>query len=140
MNPADLPASTPAEAVMIHHLAVGSNDVARAKAFYDPVLAVLGMRTMQESERAVDYGVSSLLFSVETPVENGPATVSNGSHVAFAAEDRAMVNAFHQAALANGGTDAGKPGLRPQYDAHYYGAFVRDPDGNKLEAVTFSAE
>jgi catechol 2,3-dioxygenase-like lactoylglutathione lyase family enzyme len=124
---------------MIHHLSVGTNDVARAKAFYDAVLGVLGMRVLQQSERAVDYGVSTLLFSVETPVENGPATVGNGVHIAFAAEHRSMVDDFHRVALANGGTDAGAPGLRPQYDAHYYGAFVRDPDGNKIEAVTFSA-
>lgn len=124
---------------MIHHLSVGTNDVTRARAFYDPVLAVLGMRAMQVRDTAVDYGVSTLLFSIETPVENGPATVGNGSHIAFAAEHRSMVDEFHRMALAHGGTDAGAPGLRPHYDAHYYGAFVRDPDGNKLEAVTFSA-
>lgn len=125
---------------MIHHLSVGSNDVARARAFYDPVFAVLGMRVLHASDRSVDYGVSTFLFSVETPVENGPATVGNGVHVAFAAEHRAMVDEFHRVALASGGTDAGTPGLRPEYDPNYYGAFVRDPDGNKLEAVTFSAK
>ena len=124
---------------MIHHLSVGTNDVARAKAFYDPVLAVLGMRVLKDRDTAVDYGVSTLIFSIETPVENGPATAGNGVHIAFAAEHRAAVDAFHRTALAHGGHDAGAPGLRPGYDAHYYGAFVRDPDGNKIEAVTFAA-
>ena len=125
---------------MIHHLSVGTNDVARAKAFYDPVLAVLGMRVLKDRDTAVDYGVSTLIFSIETPVENGPATAGNGVHIAFAAEHRTMVDAFYRTALAHGGSDAGAPGLRPQYDAHYYGAFVRDPDGNKIEAVTYSAK
>jgi predicted lactoylglutathione lyase len=72
------------------------------------------------------------------PVEGQPASVGNGVHIAFAAETRTMVDEFYRAALANGGSDAGPPGLRPEYDASYYGAFVRDPDGNKIEAVTFS--
>jgi catechol 2,3-dioxygenase-like lactoylglutathione lyase family enzyme len=124
---------------MIHHLSVGSNDVARAKTFYDPVLAVLGMRVLKDRDTAVDYGVSTLIFSIETPIE-GSATAGNGVHIAFAAEHRTMVDEFHRTALTHGGSDAGAPGLRPQYDAHYYGAFVRDPDGNKIEAVTYSAE
>ena len=62
-----------------------------------------------------------------------------GTHVAFQARDRATVQAFHRVGLENGARDDGAPGLRPEYDAHYYGAFWRDPDGNKIEAVTFSA-
>ena len=62
-------------------------------------------------------------------------TAAGGTHVAFATHDRATVDAFHAAALAAGGTDNGQPGLRPQYHEHYYGAYVRDPDGNNVEAV-----
>ena len=66
--------------------------------------------------------------------------MGNGAHIAFAAGTRAQVREFHRLALAHGGADAGAPGLRPEYDATYYAAFVRDPDGNKIEAVCFMAE
>lgn len=125
---------------MIHHVSFGSNDLARARAFYDPVMRHLGLRLLVASEQALDYGVGEILFSLERPVDGRPATVGNGAHIAFQALDRAMVDEFHRLALAHGGTDAGPPGLRPDYGANYYGAFVRDPDGNKIEAVTLSAE
>ncbi len=125
---------------MIHHLSVGTNNVARAKRFYDAVLPIVGILPMKHTETGADYGSGQILFSIETPVDGNPATVGNGSHVAFAAGDRAMVDRFYEAALAHGGTSDGEPGLRPEYDANYYGAFVRDPDGNKIEAVTYSAK
>ncbi|WP_156680626.1 VOC family protein [Sphingomonas profundi] len=125
---------------MIHHVSVGTNDVARARAFYDAVLPIVGLALMKASDRAVDYGSGHLLFSAETPLDGAPATAGNGSHIAFAVEDRAMVDRFHATALANGGTSDGAPGIRADYDAHYYGAFVRDPDGNKIEAMTYSAK
>lgn len=125
---------------MIHHVSVGTNDLAKSRVFYDAVLPVIGVQLMQSSPRAADYGSGVLMFSVETPVNGQPASSGNGSHIAFAAEDRAMVDRFYAAALANGGTSDGAPGLRPEYDAHYYGAFVRDPDGNKVEAVTYAAK
>jgi catechol 2,3-dioxygenase-like lactoylglutathione lyase family enzyme len=121
---------------MIHHVSFGTRDAERARAFYDPVLAVLGIRRMNIRDGSVDYGTSTLLFSLERPTDGHPATVGNGSHVAFAAEDRVMVDEFYRVAMANGGRDAGPPGLRPEYDAHYYAAFVFDPDGNKVEALT----
>ena len=122
---------------MLHHVSLGTNDAARAAAFYDPVLATLGMRKLQERDGSIDYGTSTLFFSLEKPTDGAPASVGNGVHIAFAAETRAMVDEFYRTALAHGGADAGPPGLRPNYDAHYYGAFVRDPDGNKIEAVSF---
>ena len=121
---------------MIHHLSVGTNDLARARTFYDAVFSVLGMRLLNGSAGSADYGTASFLFSVETHVDGKPATPGNGVHVAFAAGRRAMVDQFYETALAHGGRDAGAPGLRPQYDGHYYAAFVFDPDGNKIEAVT----
>jgi len=125
---------------MIHHVSVGTNDVARSRAFYDAVLPAVGLGLMKSSQQAADYGSGQLIFSVETPVDGQPATAGNGTHIAFAAEDRAMVDRFYDEALANGGSSDGAPGLRPEYDANYYGAFVRDPDGNKIEAVTYSAK
>ena len=125
---------------MIHHLSLGTNDIERARAFYDPVLAVLGVRCLAANEQGLGYGAATMVFSLERPFDGRAATVGNGVHVAFAAESRAMVDEFHRTALAHGGTDDGAPGLRPQYDPNYYGAFVRDPDGNKIEAVTYSAK
>jgi catechol 2,3-dioxygenase-like lactoylglutathione lyase family enzyme len=125
---------------MIHHLSLGTNDVDRARAFYDPFLSVLGLRRLGQDESSVDYGSSAVLFSLETPTDGAPAQPGNGAHVAFAAETRDMVRAFHRAALAHGGRDAGAPGIRAEYDANYFGAFALDPDGNKIEAVTFSAK
>lgn len=124
---------------MLSHVSLGTNDAARAAAFYDPVLATLGIRKLNERDGSLDYGTSIMFFSLEKPVNGQPASVGNGVHIAFLAETRAMVDEFHRTALANGGSDAGAPGLRPEYDANYYGAFVRDPDGNKIEAVSFAA-
>ncbi len=125
---------------MLSHVSLGTSDAARAAAFYDPVLAVLGIRRLGERDGSIDYGTSTMFFSLEKPSDGRPASVGNGVHIAFMAEGRAMVDEFYRTALANGGSDAGPPGLRPDYDAHYYGAFVRDPDGNKLEAVSFAAK
>ena len=98
------------------------------------------MRVLAEDESSADYGAGEIVFSVETPVDGRPATAGNGVHIAFQARDRATVQAFHRSGLAHGGRDDGAPGPRPEYDANYYGAFLRDPDGNKIEAVTFSAD
>ena len=125
---------------MLSHVSLGTNDAARAAAFYDPVLAVLGIRRLGERDGSLDYGTSTMFFSLEKPTDGRQASVGNGVHIAFMADGRAMVDEFYRTALANGGSDAGPPGLRPEYDAHYYGAFVRDPDGNKLEAVSFAAK
>ncbi|HYD23747.1 MAG TPA: VOC family protein [Croceibacterium sp.] len=125
---------------MLSHVSLGTNDAARAAAFYDPVLAVLGICKICERDGSVDYGVSKTIFSLEKPSDGKPASVGNGVHIAFDAGTRAQVDEFHRVALAHGGTDAGAPGLRPEYDAHYYGAFVRDPQGNKIEAVSFQAK
>ncbi len=125
---------------MLSHVSLGTNDAARAAAFYDPVLATLGIRKLHERDGSLDYGTSIMFFSLEKPTDGNPASVGNGVHVAFLAESRSMVDDFHRTALANGGSDAGAPGLRPEYDANYYGAFVRDADGNKIEAVSFAAQ
>jgi catechol 2,3-dioxygenase-like lactoylglutathione lyase family enzyme len=125
---------------MLSHVSLGTNDADRAAKFYDPVLAVLGIGKGKRRGDSVDYSAAMFGFSLEQPVDGKPASVGNGVHVAFAAESRTAVDEFYRVALANGGSDAGAPGLRPEYDANYYGAFVRDPDGNKVEAVTFMAK
>ncbi len=124
---------------MIHHVSLGTNDVAKARAFYDPLMSLIGFRLMKMSDRALHYGASDIVFSLETPIDGQSASPGNGIHVAFQAPDRETVRRFHDMALRNGGTDEGAPGIRANYNANYYGAFVRDPDGNKIEAVTFTA-
>jgi catechol 2,3-dioxygenase-like lactoylglutathione lyase family enzyme len=124
---------------MIHHVSVGSSDLARSRIFYQAVIPLLGYRLVSEDEQSLDFGSGVFAFSVERPLDGNPATGGNGTHIAFEARTRADVDAFHREGLAHGGRDAGAPGLRPEYDANYYGAFLLDPDGNKVEAVTFSA-
>ena len=124
---------------MIHHVSFGTNDIEKARAFYDPVLAVLGLRRLKQDDSGIHYGTGDILFSLVTPVDGQAASPGNGAHVAFQARDQSMVREFHRTALLHGGSEDGAPGLRPEYNANYYGAFVRDPDGNKIEAVTHSA-
>ena len=124
----------------IAHVSVGVTNVSRAKRFYDPLMALLGLELRQADDESADYGFASLVFSLETPVDGKPATPGNGVHVAFQAPNRECVRRFHEMALQLGGEDAGAPGLRPEYSANYYGAFVRDPDGNKIEAVCEAGE
>lgn len=124
---------------MLHHLSLGTADLDRARAFYDPVMRELGLRRTLDVDDAVGYGAGITTFSLNRPANGAPASPGNGVHVAFEVEKRAAVDAFFRAALANGGTGEGDPGLRPEYDGHYYAAFVRDPDGNKIEALTFAA-
>jgi catechol 2,3-dioxygenase-like lactoylglutathione lyase family enzyme len=120
---------------MLHHVSVGVADVARATGFYDSVLAALGYkRVMEVLPYGVGYGTDKPEFWVGLPENRAPAAVGNGVHIGFTARSKAAVQAFHRAALAAGGSDEGAAGPRPIYGPDYYGAFVRDLDGNKLEA------
>jgi len=127
---------------MIHHVSLGTNDAARARTFYDPLMDLLGLKLlrMDMDPDALHYGSGEIQFSLVRPVDGRPAQPGNGAHIAFQAQSRDTVRRFHELALANGGTSDGEPGLRPEYNAHYFAAFVRDPDGNKIEAVTHSAK
>jgi len=122
---------------VLDHVSLGVKDVPRAKRFYDAVLGVIGLRPLMDLVPAVGYGETWPLFWINLPLE-GEAAPGNGVHVAFRAPTREAVRAFHAAALAAGGSCAGPPDLRPQYAPTYYAAFIRDPDGNKIEAVCFS--
>jgi catechol 2,3-dioxygenase-like lactoylglutathione lyase family enzyme len=124
---------------MLHHLSLGTADLDRARNFYDPVMRELGLRRTLEVDNAIGYGAGLTVFSLNLPADGAAASRGNGVHVAFEVEKRASVDAFFRAAVMNGGVGDGDPGLRPEYDDHYYAAFVRDPDGNKIEALTFAA-
>jgi catechol 2,3-dioxygenase-like lactoylglutathione lyase family enzyme len=121
---------------MLHHVSIGVRDVASAAPFYDRVLGTLGYRRVLEvMPYGIGYGDRAPAFWVQLPHDQSPASVGNGVHVGFIATSKAAIEEFHRAALAAGGSDAGAPGPRPDYGPDYFGAFVRDPDGNKLEAV-----
>ena len=121
---------------MFSHITLGTRNLERARGFYEPVMATLGIGQPFDIVRGLVFGVADgmKLFIVE-PFDGRPASVGNGSHVALVAPSRAAVHAFHAAALLHGGSDTGIPGLRPHYHPNYYAAYVRDPDGNKLQAV-----
>ncbi len=126
---------------MYSHTTVGTNDPERAQKFYDAVLATLGHECFFCESGYAGYGQPrGDQFWVMPPFDKAEARPGNGVHIAFLARDRAQVDMFHAEALAHGGTDEGAPGLRPHYHANYYGAYVRDPDGNKLQAVCHGAE
>lgn len=118
---------------MIDHVSLPVSDIARARAFYDAVLATVGYTRMADFGETAGYGDEHLHFWIGVP-ETAPG-VANAGHVAFRAADRARVDAFHAAALAAGGTDGGTPGPRARLHPHYYACFVTDPDGNRIEAV-----
>lgn len=116
---------------MIDHIGFGVSDYARSKDFFLKALAPLGFGVVMEVEGGVGIGPKGdpLLWLAPDAPAPGPL------HLAFTAETRADVDAFHAAAIAAGGKDNGKPGLRPHYHANYYGAFVIGPDGHNVEAV-----
>jgi catechol 2,3-dioxygenase-like lactoylglutathione lyase family enzyme len=125
---------------MFSHITLGTNDHARAEKFYAPVMAALGHPVLMKGPGVLAYGGTTgpKLFVV-TPYDKAEARPGNGVHAAFLVQDRATVDAFYAAALSHGGTDEGPPAPRPHYHPNYYGAYVRDPDGNKLQAVCHKA-
>ena len=124
---------------LMSHVSIGVRDFNRAVTFYDTVLATIGAGRAFEHEGAVAYGHAFPEFWVHEPLDEGAPGVGNGTHFAFTAPDRASVDAFYDAALKAGAAPDGAPGPRPQYGAPYYGCFVRDLDGHKIEAVFWDA-
>jgi catechol 2,3-dioxygenase-like lactoylglutathione lyase family enzyme len=123
---------------MIDHLKLSVSDAGRSRAFYEAALAPLGYRVMMEPAPGVVGMGSTMPDFWLAPDDQASAGGRPTGHVAFRAETRELVDAFHAAALAAGGRDNGGPGPRPQYHPRYYGAFVLDPDGNNVEAVCHS--
>ena len=120
---------------ILSHISLGTNDFERAVAFYDKVLPTLGCKRIMEHPGAVAYGREYPEFWVQTPIDGRPASVGNGSHFGFFAPSKEAVLAFFEAALDAGAQGDGAPGPRPEYGAPYYGCFVRDLDGHKIEAA-----
>ena len=116
---------------MIDHVIMSVSDANASRAFYEKALAPLEYRVVMEMDGACGFGV---LQKPDFFIRQGDATTPP-VHIAFTARDRATVDAFYDAAIAAGGTDNGRPGLREEYHPNYYGAFVFDPDGHNIEAV-----
>ena len=120
---------------MFDHIQLKVKDLKASKRFYTAGLAPLGFTVEYEGDGVTGFGPKGApAFWLAEGESRGPV------HIAFAAKDRAAVRAFYAAALPAGGKDNGKPGIRPQYHANYYGGFVKDPDGNNIEAVCHQEE
>lgn len=127
----------------ISHITLGTNNKERSAKFYDQVLGALDFsRLPKPPEKPLAYEKQSGMptIYIYSPEDGRPATWGNGTHIAFVADRREQVHEFHEQGLKNGGVCEGQPGLRSHYGPNYYAAYVRDPDGNKLQAVCYADE
>lgn len=119
---------------MFDHISIGVRDIKRARRFYDAALKPLGYSCISEGETSLGYGRDNVALWIGVAPKPVPEDEWSGLHFCFAAPTRASVDEFHAAAMANGGRDNGKAGLREDYGPNYYAAFAIDPDGYRLEA------
>lgn len=122
---------------MIDHVSVAVGDLAKATRFYEAVLAAIGIAKIESRPATVGFGKTYPEFWINLRAVLSAVPPESGAHVCFRARSPELVDAFHAAALAAGGSSDGEPGYRPSHGDGYYAAFIRDPDGNRIEAVTF---
>ncbi len=122
---------------MIDHISIAVSDLERSAGFYEAVLQPLGLARLVERSHTVGFGKKYPEFWLNARPDMRPIPDDTGAHACLRAPDIAAVEAFHCAALLRGGRDDGPPGSRRGATTSYFGAFVRDPDGNRIEAVTF---
>ncbi|MGY4625229.1 VOC family protein [Bradyrhizobium sp. USDA 4486] len=125
---------------MIDHISVGVSDLDRSAAFYEATLAILGLTRLVTRPRTVGFGKAYPEFWINLREGMARVPAESGVHICLRAKTTAEIDAFHAAALSAGGASDGAPGLRPHDRVRYYAAFVFDPDGNRIEAVTFPSE
>ncbi len=125
---------------MIDHVSFGVSDLERATRFYEPTLATLGLTKLVTRPATIGFGKSFPEFWINLRAGMAEVAADSGVHICLRAKSTADVDAFHAAALGAGGRSDGAPGLRPHDRVRYYAAFVRDPDGNRIEAVTFPSD
>jgi catechol 2,3-dioxygenase-like lactoylglutathione lyase family enzyme len=124
---------------MIDHVSVAVSDLSRAMRFYEAVLGTVGYAALDIRGSTVGFGKKYSEFWINARPDMDPVPPRSGAHICLRVRSTELVDVFHAAALANGGASDGPPGLRPHDGPHgYYAAFVRDPDGNRIEAVTFT--
>ena len=124
---------------MIDHVSVAVRDLQASTRFYEAVLSALGFSRLETRPATVGFGKSYPEFWINWRAAMPPVASGSGAHVCLRAKTPAEVDAFHAAALAAGGASDGAPGLRPHERVRYYAAFILDPDGNRIEAVSFPA-
>ncbi len=122
---------------MIDHISVGVSDLERSTKFYETAFAPLEMTTLIARPATVGFGKSYPEFWINLRAGMAPVPQESGTHICLRAKSAAQIDAFYAAALEAGGHSDGAPGPRPEYHASYYAAFVTDPDGNRIEVVTF---
>ncbi len=122
---------------MIDHVSVAVRDLGVSARFYQTVLGALGFTQLETRPATVGFGKQYAEFWINLRRDARTVAPESGAHVCFRARTPEMVDAFHAAALAAGGASDGAPGLRPQHGEGYYAAFIRDLDGNRIEAVSF---
>ena len=125
---------------MLDHISLGVSDLERAARFYEPTLATLGLTKLVTRPATIGFGKAYPEFWINLRAAMAPVPPQSGVHICLRARTAADVDAFHAAAVAAGGRSDGAPGLRPHDRVKYYAAFVLDPDGNRIEAVTFPSE
>lgn len=127
---------------IMSHVSIGTNDLDKSLAFYDAVMPTIGAKRVFELLEfgAVAYGKQFPEFWINRPLDEGAANAANGVHFAFLASSRGQVHAFWEAAIAAGAEPDGEPGPRPHYGEPYYGCFMRDPDGHKIEAMYWDGD
>lgn len=129
---------------MLSHVILGINDIERAVEFYDAVLGILGYERRFLAETGAGYGMNDELgidtFWLTKPIDGQPASVGNGTNVAFVAPSRSAVREFYEKAVAMGATSEGEPGIREEAHPNFFAAYVRDLDGNKIVAVCHQKE
>ncbi len=119
---------------MLNHISIGVRNIAKTKKFYDAALKPLGYKCLSKGDGSLGYGADAVVLWISAAEQPVPANKDSGLHFCFDAPTRKSVDAFFKAALSEGGSDNGKPGLRTSYGDDYYAAFVIDPDGYRLEA------
>lgn len=120
---------------ILSHISIGTNQFEKSAHFYEKVLATLGCKKVMQHPGAVAFGKAFPEFWVQTPINGQPATKANGFHVGFIAATKEQVDLFYSTACELGAQGDGAPGPRPEYGDQYYGCFVRDLDGHKIEAT-----
>jgi catechol 2,3-dioxygenase-like lactoylglutathione lyase family enzyme len=122
---------------MIDHISIPVRDIKASARFYESLLAPLGMTRVRDWPKSIGFGKTYPEFWLNERAQLKPPGEDSGAHIALRAPDTKAVDAFHAAAVAAGAHSDGAPGMRLEYSSHYYAAFVRDWDGNRIEAVTF---
>lgn len=122
---------------MIDHISVAVSDLQKSALFYERLLEPLGMKRLVEREKTVGFGKRYPEFWLNARPSMSSVSTDTGIHICLRARSEDAVNAFHKAAVENGGSDDGAPGGRQGEMTKYYGAFIKDPDGNKVEVATF---